>query len=248
MNLLEKKAYVDENLHYVPKEEIELYEQNFAWVYTRNSACIEGHEISLEEVVSITKSIGFSVKRDGTLVRSVYNHFLAFNMVKERAKETSELTEDFFKDVHEELMKGIINGGLYRNVNITIKGSNHTPCDYVKVYDRMNKFFYDINHYNGTALERAAYAHLQIAKVHPFLDGNGRMARLMMNFCLISAGFLPISISRKTKIKTEYFASLEAFKVDKTMEPFISLLNQLLNNEYDRLILLIDQYKDKVQK
>ena len=243
MNLLEKKAYVAENLHFVPAEELEAFHQNFAWIYTRNSACIEGYEISTEEVVSITKGMGFSVKRDGTLVRSVYNHYLAYKDVKEKAEANPILTEDYLKDLHELLMNGIIPGGLYRNVNITIKGSSHIPCDYVKVYDRMNKFFFDINNYQGDVLDKVCYAHLQIAKIHPFLDGNGRLARLIMNYFLIANGFLPVSISRKTKVRTTYFASLEAFKVEKTMEPFKALLVELLNNEYDRLINLINQYK-----
>ena len=160
--------------------------------------------------------------------------------IKMKAEENKVLTEDFFKDVHERVVSGIIQGGLYRNVDISIKGSHHTPCSYIKVYDRMNKFFYDINNYQGTDIERAAYAHLQIAKVHPFLDGNGRLCRLILNYMLISEGYLPISIPAKRR--NEYFATLELFKVEKTNVPFTNLLNDLLNKEYDRLIELIEPH------
>ena len=201
MNFEEKKKYVDENLKYVPAEELALWENNFACVYARNSSCMEGYNITLEEVVSITK--GFSVKCDGTLGRSVHNHYLAFNMVKDYAEENKVLTEDFFKDVHERVVSGIIQGGLYRNVDISIKGSHHTPCSYIKVYDRMHKYFDAINNSNEDPVKLACYAHLQLAKIHPFLDGNGRLSRLMMNFILIKNGLLPISISVKKRL--QYF-------------------------------------------
>ncbi len=239
MNFIEKKKYVDEFLNCVPAEELALWENNFACVYARNSSCMEGYNITLEEVVSITK--GYSVKCDGTLARSIHNHYLAYNMMKEYAKDHQEITDDFFKDLHERVMSGIIQGGLYRNVDISIKGSHHTPCSYIKVYDRMNKFFFDINNYPGTDIERAAYAHLQIAKVHPFLDGNGRMARLMMNYVLISSGYLPLSIP--LKYREQYFNSLEEFKVNKTVEPFMNLMMERLEREYDKMIDVINRYK-----
>ncbi len=239
MDLLEKRQYIIENKGNLPEKELELFKQNFACVFTRNSACIEGNSITLEQVVSITK--GYNVKCDGNFARCVFNHYKAYQMVVDHASKKLELTEDFFKDVHEQLMDGIIAGGLYRNVDIRVNGSKHTPCSYIKVYDRMNKFFYDINNYTGSVVEQAAYAHLQIAKVHPFLDGNGRMARLMMNYVLIANGYFPVSIPMKRR--EEYFNCLEEFKVNKTMKPFLDLLEELLNKEYDRIIELINRYK-----
>ena len=180
MTLLEKKQYVTENLHLVPEEELRLFNYNFACVLTKNSSCIEGDKIvSVEEVVSITK--GHNVKIDEALKRSIYNHYKAYDYMLRSIEEGKELTEDFVKDLHEILLDGIINGGLYRNINLSIKGSNHTPCDYIKVYDRMKKYYVTLDTFEGTGLEKASYAHLQIAKIHPFLDGNGRLARLILN-------------------------------------------------------------------
>lgn len=240
MTLTEKKEYLEKHLSSVPQNEIELFKKNFAHVYTRNSACMEGYEISLEDVISIVK--GYNVKIEGTLARSIFNHYKAFQIVEARDPQ-EVLTEDFVKDLHECLLAGIIPGGLYRNVDLTIKGSNHIPCSYGKVYDRMGKYFYDVNHYQATNsnLEKVAYAHLQIAKIHPFLDGNGRLARLIMNQQLIALGYLPISIPIKRR--KEYFDTLEEFKVNKTMEPFMFLLIDLLNKEYDRWIELIEAQK-----
>lgn len=240
MTLQEKKQYVNDYKHLIPENELKLFEFNFACVFTKNSSCIEGNQIvTVEDVVSITK--GYNVKIDETLKRSIYNHFKTYHYMLEYLNEGKEFSEDFVKDLHEMLLDGIINGGLYRNINLSIKNSSHTPCDYIKVYDRMNKYFYTLANFEGTDLEKAAYAHLQIAKIHPFLDGNGRLARLILNFMLIKSGYLPISIPAKKKL--EYFDLLEEFKVNKTQKPFDEYLEKLLNKEYDRFIELIDRYK-----
>lgn len=158
------------------------------------------------------------------------------------SSETKELTEDFLKDLHARLVDGLVDGGgLYRNVNIKINGSQHTPCDYIKVYDRMKKYIYDVNNSDKGELETVAYAHLQLAKIHPFLDGNGRLARLILDFFLIKYGYLPISIPAKRRL--EYFDLLEEFKVNKTQVPFEKFLEELVNREYDRMIEVIDKYK-----
>ena len=115
-------------------------------------------------------------------------------------------------------------GGLYRNVDISIKGSNHTPCSHIKVYDRMKKYF-DTLKERELNLETIAYSHLQLAKIHPFLDGNGRCARLVMNYYLLKAGYAPVTIPYD--MKDEYFACLESFKVDKDIQPFVQFLTKL---------------------
>lgn len=243
MDIQEKKKYVSENLNLIPMEERQSFAFNFACVLTKNSVGMEsGKMASLEEVVSIVR--GYNVRADENLKRSVYNFYKAYKEMCTYLdkNENKELTEDLLKDLHTQIVDGLVDGGgLYRNVNIKINGSMHTPCDYVKVYDRMKKYIYDVNSGEKQDLELVAYAHLQLAKIHPFLDGNGRLARLILNFFLIKCGYLPISIPAKRRL--EYFDLLEEFKVNKTQVPFENFLKELLNREYDRMIEVIDKYK-----
>ena len=243
MNIQEKRKYVLENIGVIPAEERQSFAFNFACVLTKNSVGMEsGKMASLEEVVSIVR--GYNVRADENLKRSVYNFYTAYEVMLNylEQSETKELTEDFLKDLHAQIVNGLVDGGgLYRNVNIKINGSMHTPCDYIKVYDRMKKYIYDVNSSEKKDMELIAYAHLQLAKIHPFLDGNGRLARLILNFFLIKNGYLPISIPAKRRL--EYFDLLEEFKVNKTQVPFENFLNDLLNREYDRMIEVIDKYK-----
>ena len=239
MKLEEKKQYVETNLKYLPAEEKKSYDFNFACVFTKNSVGMEsGNTAKLEEVVSVIR--GTSNHLDENLKRSIYNHYSSYLKMLDHLQATKAvLTEEDLKDIHSSLVYGVIDGGLYRNVNIRINGSHYIPCDHVKVYDRMKKYFAELNSMQPD-LDKACYAHLQLAKIHPFLDGNGRLSRLILNYVLISLGYLPIQIPAKRR--EEYFATLEAYKVEKTMEPFKKLLIELLNNEYDRLIELIEPF------
>ena len=250
MNLEQKRTYVQENINLVPEEQLRLFNFNFDCVLTKNSCCMEGPDIvSIEDVVSIIR--GYHVRTDEMLKRSIYNHYKAFQMVRDEIEKNNELTEDFVKDLHEVLVDGLCEGGLYRNTNLRINGSGYIPCDYVKVYDRMKKYFLNVTSpfdiitsargTYSTDLEKVAYAHLEFSKIHPLLDGNGRLARLILNYVLMAKGFVPIVI--RAKNKEEYFNCLEAYKVDKNPQPFMDLLNQLLNAEYDRIIELIDRHK-----
>ncbi|MCM1259502.1 MAG: Fic family protein [Prevotella sp.] len=243
MNIQEKRNYFKENAHYIPTEERQSFDFNLACVLTKNSVGMEsGKMATLEEVVSTVR--GYNTKIDENLKRSIFNFYKAYNMMLDYLKKNENpiLTEDILKDLHAMIVDGLVDGGgLYRNVNIKIKGSMHTPCDYIKVYDRMKKYIYDINHTDKTDFEAIAYAHLQLAKIHPFLDGNGRLARLILNFFLIQYGYIPISIPAKRRL--EYFDLLEEFKVNKNPIPFENFIRELVEKEYDRLIEVIEKYK-----
>lgn len=191
-----------------------------------NSLSFEHGMGSIEQVENILK--GNTERCNPTYVTLVLNIKKALDYVVELARKNADLDEDALKDLHQLLMSDVNLGGLYRNVDISIKGSNHTPCSHIKVYDRMKKYF-DTMKDRTPSLETIAYSHLQLAKIHPFLDGNGRCARLVMNYHLLKQGYAPVTIPIERK--DEYFACLEAFKVEKEITPFINFLIDLEEKE-----------------
>ena len=100
MNLQEKQAYVKENLHLVPEEELKLFRKNFARVFAKNSSCFETNQsITLEDVVSITK--GYPVQGiDENLKRKVYNNYRAYRRIKDLIEEGRAFDADLIKDLH----------------------------------------------------------------------------------------------------------------------------------------------------
>jgi Fic family protein len=168
------------------------------------------------------------------------NYFNAIKFLQNLLKEKQELTQDKLKDLHEILVKDTSSsGGTYRSTNISIFGAEHQPPNYIKVYDRMNKLFEFISTFEGDPINLAVYVHATISKVHPFLDGNGRLSRLVLSYFLSKAGFIPVDI--KLDRKARYFELLDVFKVDKNINPLNDFIKDTLIEQYDELI-------DKLEK
>ncbi|MBN3490716.1 Fic family protein [Acholeplasma equirhinis] len=166
--------------------------------------------------------------------KEALNYLNAFSHVFKLCVSRRRLDEEILKDLHEMLVEGIFVGGHYRKVNIQLPGSMHQPPDYVKVYDRMAKFFYDLEHFKGTALQKGAFAHATIFKIYPFLEGNGRLARLVLNYILIFDGYMPFSIP--VDQKDLYLQHLDTFKVEKDISPFVNYIYTLLLDSYEKYI------------
>lgn len=201
----------------------------------KSSISFEDETLKLEEVEKVLK--GNVVGINSEKVAKITNQKNALNKAIYLAKNNIELDENQLKDLHQLLAEGNnVSGGLYRNVNISVRGSNHTPCSYEKVYDRMDKYFLFISDgIKGNKFEYIAYLHLQLLKIHPFLDCNGRLARLVLNYALLKEGFAPVIYPEKKEEREEYFNAIEAFKVEKEIVPFV---NYLLKLELKSLELL----------
>jgi Fic family protein len=89
----------------------------------------------------------------------------------------------------------------------------------------MDDYFEKLKNPDLKGLERAAFAHLQFLKIYPFVDANGRLARLLLNYELELQDYLPISISKK--LQDEYFDAIDEYKINRKIEPFIEFLSKI---------------------
>ena len=190
--------------------------------FISNSISFDTILVTKDQVEAIlnNKSEGINDK----IIKLVKNYVDAFLFAMDLASKKEKLTENLLKDIHERVVKDFSVGGLYRNVDISIKGSNHTPPSYLKVYDRMGKYFNQIADENSDMYYNIAFSHLQLMKIHPFLDGNGRLARIVLNYELVLHDLKPIFVEYEKK--NEYFEMLEDFKVNKNIQPFIDFLKE----------------------
>lgn len=203
-------------------KKIESLSQDFLIDFIANSISFETLPVSKEIVEKIINHNYDGIEEK--TIQLVNNYLNGILYCEELLNENKELTENDLKDIHDKVVNGFSLGGLYRNVDISINGSNHTPPSYLKVYDRMKKYFETINDNSNDIYYNIAFAHLQLMKIHPFLDGNGRVARIILNYELRKNGFNPIVISYSEK--EHYFQLLEEFKVNKNIEPFITFLKE----------------------
>lgn len=228
-----KESY--KNLTDKQDELVNELEKDFLNRYTYDAVSLEGrNKVTYEKVTRILglkDKTGYSERE----IKEVLNHAEAYRYVLKLTKKQNRLTEEDIKDIHQMLEEGIVLGGVYRNVNIQIPGAIHQPPNNVKVYDRMKRLFNDLKEKEYDYLDEGLLIHATLAKIHPFLDANGRLSRLVLNFYLIKAGYLPISI--KLDKRDEYFKTLEEFKVNKDINPLKTFILNLLNERYDEEIL-----------
>lgn len=230
---LERQDYLNNIKSLINNKSYEQLQEKFKITYTFDALSMQGtNQVGLEDIKKII--LGEEVTQYSEReVKEVINHYKAINYVYQMVKNNEEMTEDVIKDLHEILTEGILNGGNYRNVNIRIPGATHQPPDYIKVYDRMKRYFFTLENFQGDDVEKAVFAHAELAKVHPFLDANGRLARLVMNFYLMKANYLPVSMPRK--LKEDYIKVLETFKVEKDINPFVDFIQGLMLKRYQEL-------------
>jgi Fic family protein len=205
-------------------------------VYESNS--IEGNSLTLRETeIVLSKGVTVSGKPLKDHLEAV-NLSKAWEQVKQLAQPNASLTETGLLDLHRTLLTGIDDkaNGSYRSYAVRVAGSNHVPPNAIKVPDLMTGLFAEIPTISDP-IERAAKLHHEIARIHPFTDGNGRTARLAMNFVLLAAGYPPISIP--TDLRQAYYNALEAAD-SGDFQTWLNFLTEQLDQEFDHWLSALD--------
>ena len=224
----------------ISQASLQSFEKSFDIEYTHNSTAIEGNTLTLIETKVVLEdhiSIGGKTLRE---IYEVVNHNKAFQYIKKCIKENKPLVEDIVKDIHALLMKDILTGGIYRNVEVRITGAKHKPPAPSEMYRQIKNFFVDLTFKSDlNPIELAAFTHAEFVKIHPFEDGNGRTSRLIMNYQLMINGFLPLSITKENRL--EYFNALESYAVDGDLELFTDMIAQLEEEQLDQYLSLMPE-------
>lgn len=137
----------------------------------------------------------------------------------------------FFKDIDEKY------AGIYRDMNVIISGSEYPVCDYKNIQKEMDNLFSWIKkeRQNYHPVEFAAILHKKFVFIHPFKDGNGRVARLIMNTALIQDGYLLAIIP--PILRNEYISLLE--KAHKNDEQFINFIGDRVKESEKEIMRLL---------
>ena len=238
--ILEKQKRYSQEKHKIDAVTLSSYEKDFELTFTHNSTAIEGNTLTLMETKVVLED-GISI--GGKELREIYevvNHKKAYQYVKKCISERKTLEESIVKDIHAILTENIIVGGIYRNQEVRISGAGHVPPVENDMYIQVKNFYDDLE-WKKTALnpiEYAAWTHAEFVRIHPFIDGNGRTSRLLMNYQLIAAGFLPVSIAKENRL--DYYNALEAYAVQGELGPFDDLVAGLEEEQLDTYIRLIE--------
>lgn len=237
--LFEKQKIYEQGKKNIDNITLSSYEKDFELTFTHNSTAIEGNTLTLMETKVVLED-GISV--GGKELREIYevvNHKKAYRYVKRCIAEGKPLSETIVKDIHAILTENIIIGGIYRNQEVRISGAGHTPPAGNEMYRQIKDFYSDLD-WKKKALnpiEYAAWTHAEFVRIHPFIDGNGRTSRLIMNYQLMGAEFLPVSIAKENRL--DYYNALEEYAVNKNLVPFTELIATLEDEQLNAYIRLI---------
>ncbi len=233
--IFEKLEEYNQIKNELPEVSTKSYRRAFELEYTHNSTAIEGNTLTLLETKVVLEE-GLSV--GGKYLRELYeviNHNKAYQYVKKCIAEGLVLNENIIKDIHSILMENIMVGGIYRNVDVYISGAEHTPPSPSEMYIQIKNFYLDLkDKIFESPIECAAWTHAEFVKIHPFVDGNGRTSRLIMNYQLMANGLLPISIKKESRL--EYFNALEAYAVKNDLDLFENMIALLEEEQLDRYL------------
>jgi Fic family protein len=201
---------------------------HFSLNYTYDSNRIEGNRLTLQEThLVVNEGITISGKSMREHLEAI-NHYEAIDFIRTMVTGAEDLTKRNLLDIHRLVLKSIDseNAGVYRKSNVRISGSQHIPPDALDVSQKMEDYF-EFHIKNKKLMHPvilAAEMHERLVTIHPFIDGNGRTARLVMNFILLKHGYSLAILKGDLNARLDYYKSLELVQIENDTTPFYNLI------------------------
>ena len=216
------KAELDA-LRPLPKHSVQSLHEALVLEWTYHSNAIEGNTLTLKETKVVLEGITVGGKSMREHFEAI-NHREAIAWVESIVGRQEPFSEHLVKSIHQLLLKNIDgdNAGRYRQENVMIAGAEHMPPEYLHLPELMSDLvkWYEQQSYHP--VERAARLHVDFVGIHPFVDGNGRTARLLMNFDLMMSGFLPVIIKAENRLS--YYEALDKAHTQQQYNDYIALV------------------------
>ncbi len=217
-----------ESLKPLNKVQLEKMREYFMLNYTFESNLIEGNTLTLQEThLVVNEGLTISGKSMKEHLEAV-NHYEAIDFIMDLVKNKEPFTERILKEIHYLILKGIdrANAGVYRKVPVLISGSAHKPPQPYLVAKQMEDIFvfYNSNKNKMHPVLLASEMHQRIVTVHPFIDGNGRTCRLIMNLILLQNGYTIANLKGNNTARLTYYKALEAIQTKNNTKDFHSLI------------------------
>lgn len=193
----------------LPLHTLESLREKLTLDWTYNSNAIEGNTLSLRE----TKVVLEGITVGGKSLREHFeatNHRDAIHYVEEIVAGNEALSEWQIRNIRRLVLKNIDENevGRYRRENVVISGASTTPPDFLSLPAEMAALIEWRERAEGMhPVERAAELHTRFVKIHPFIDGNGRTGRLLLNFDLMKAGYPPAVVLKEERLA--YYDALD---------------------------------------
>ena len=213
--------------------------------YTFESNRIEGNTLTLRETdLVINEGLTIPGKSMREHLEAI-NHQEAIAYIKHLIKKNTNLNEREVLSIHNLILRGIHpeDAGRYRKVQVMIKGSSFMPPQPFIVAKEMEDFYiwYETNKNKLHPIILAAEIHERLVTIHPFIDGNGRTSRLVMNLILLQHGYVIANIKGDYNSRMQYYEALETAQTKNNKNDFLLFVAQIEKQSLERYLQIIGQ-------
>ena len=219
--------------------EVERLNEEFIVEYTYNSNAIEGNTLTLRETDLVLRGLTIDKKPLKDHMEAV-GHKEAFEFVSELVKNNVPISESVIKQIHYLLLADKKEDrGVYRRVPVRIMGAQHEPVQPYLIVPKMEELLRTFLESTEHIVTKLARFHIEFEGIHPFIDGNGRTGRLLVNLELMKAGYPPIDIKFTDRIT--YYNAFDEYYVKHNLSAMENLFAGYINA---RLDMYLDILKD----
>ncbi len=217
--------------------ELARLQEEFAVEYTYNSNAIEGNTLTLRETDLVLQGITIAKKPLKDHMEAV-GHKEAFDYVCDLVKENVPLSESIIKQIHFLVLADKKDDrGVYRRIPVRIFGARNEPAQPFLIKTKMEQLIEDYSRSEEYIITKLAKFHIDFENIHPFIDGNGRTGRLLVNFELMKAGYPPIDI-KFTDVQA-YYDALDDYNTKKSISGMENLFAKYIDARLDEYLFLL---------
>lgn len=217
--------------------EIERLNEEFIVEYTYNSNAIEGNTLTLRETDLVLRGLTIDQKPLKDHMEAV-GHKEAFEFLKELVKKNVPLSESIIKQIHYLVLADKKDDrGVYRKVPVRILGAKNEPVQPYLIKPKMEQLLRDFEKSDENIVTKLARFHIVFESIHPFIDGNGRTGRLLVNLELMKAGYPPIDIKFADRIA--YYNAFDEYHVKHNLSAMENLFAGYINSRLDMYLKIL---------
>ena len=219
--------------------EVARLNEEFIVEYTYNSNAIEGNTLTLRETDLVLRGLTIDKKPLKDHMEAV-GHKEAFEYVSELVKENVPISESVIKQIHFLVLADKKDDrGVYRRVPVRIMGAQHEPVQPYLIEPKMEQLLRDFAESSEHIVTKLARFHIEFEGIHPFIDGNGRTGRLLVNLELMKAGYPPIDIKFTDRIT--YYNAFDEYYVKHNLSAMENLFASYIEARLDKYLKILQE-------
>ena len=237
--ILEDKLKVLKKRRPLTEGELERLNEEFLTEYIYNSNAIEGNTLTLRETDMVLRGLTID-KKSLKEHLEVIGHKEAFDYVKQLVSENVEISEKQIKDIHYLVLADKKDDrGVYRRIPVRIMGAAHEPVQPYLIIPKIEELLEQYKNSKEDIVIKLARFHIEFEDIHPFIDGNGRTGRLLINLELMKAGYPPIDIKFSDRLK--YYEAFDGYHAKNNISAMADMFTRYLNNRLDLYLSILDK-------